>query len=249
MLGNEEWTKGNMVVYAPTINIDRDPRWGRNFESLSEDPYMTGVIGSAVIKGIQSQGPIAQVKHYAVYNNETNRNTSADDDIIDPRTLHEIYLPAFYATTIKARAGSVMCSYSSPNGTFACENPSLLSTLEQKWGYTGWVGSDYGAIHNPVPASTPVWTRSRAASCSGRRSSPPCSMVRSRWRRSTTPPIASWSDVQAGFFNNQPTGNEGTNVSTAAHVASRSRTRRMAPFCCRTQARSCRSPPQRPRSR
>ncbi len=114
ILGNEEWAKGNEVVYAPTINIDRDPRWGRNFESLSEDPLLTGTLGSAEIQGIQSQGPIAQVKHYAVYNVETNRNTPLDNDIIDQRTLHEIYLPAFYDAVTRGKAGSVMCSYSSP---------------------------------------------------------------------------------------------------------------------------------------
>src|SRR6202012_4588188 len=127
VLGNEEWAKGNEVVYAPTINIDRDPRWGRNFESLSEDPLLTGTLATAEIHGIQSQGPIAQVKHYAVYNVETNRNPPADDDIIDTRTLHEIYLPAFYDATIKGKAGSGMCSYSGPNGVFACPNQPLLS--------------------------------------------------------------------------------------------------------------------------
>ncbi len=66
--------------------------------------------------------------------------------------MNEIYLPAFYDTTIKAGAGSVMCSYSSPNGTFACQNQPLLSILEQRWGYKGWVGSDYGAVHQAVPA-------------------------------------------------------------------------------------------------
>jgi len=153
VLGAEEWAKGNEVVYAPTINIDRDPRWGRNFESLSEDPFLTGTLAESEIGGIQSAGPIAQVKHYALYNVETNRNTPQDDDIIDQRTLHEIYLPAFYDATIKGRAGSVMCSYSSPNGTFACENQPLLSLLEQKWGYPGFVGSDYGAVHSTVASA------------------------------------------------------------------------------------------------
>ena len=153
VLGNEEWAKGNEVVYAPTINIDRDPRWGRNFESLSEDPLLTGTLATAEIHGIQSQGPIAQVKHYAVYNVETNRNTPQDDVIIDTRTLHEIYLPAFYDTTITGKAGSVMCSYSSPNGVFACQNQPLLSILEQRWGYKGFVGSDYGAVHSTVASA------------------------------------------------------------------------------------------------
>ena len=220
VLGNEEWTKGNMVVYGPTINIDRDPRWGRNFESLSEDPYMTGVIGSAVIKGIQSQGPIAQVKHYAVYNNETNRNTTADDAIIDQRTLHEIYLPAFYVTTIKAGAGSVMCSYSSPNGTFACQNPSLLSTLEQKWGYTGWVGSDYGAIHNPVAGVNAGLDQEQGSQLFEPTVKP--AVLDGQIPMATIDDAAHrvlFSMFTAGFFNNQPTGNEGTDASTAPDVS------------------------------
>ena len=180
MLGNEEWTKGNMVVYAPTINIDRDPRWGRNFESLSEDPFLTGALGSSVIRGIQSQGPIAQVKHYAVYNVETNRNTSADDDVIDARTLHEIYLPAFYDTTIKAGAGSVMCSYSSPNGTFACQNQPLLSILEQHWGTRAGSARTMARSTRQSRRSTPASTRSRAATCSDPRSSPRRWTARSR---------------------------------------------------------------------
>ncbi|MGH3157602.1 MAG: glycoside hydrolase family 3 N-terminal domain-containing protein, partial [Streptosporangiaceae bacterium] len=97
VIGNEQYTKGNDVDYGPTINIDRDPRWGRNFESLSEDPYLTGTLAAAEIQGIQSQGVIAEVKHYAVYNQETNRNTPADDVIVSNRALHEIYMPGFWA--------------------------------------------------------------------------------------------------------------------------------------------------------
>ena len=220
VLGNEEWTKGNMVVYAPTINIDRDPRWGRNFESLSEDPFLTGALGSSIIEGIQSQGPIAQVKHYAVYNNETNRNTSADDTVIDARTLHEIYLPAFYDTTIKAGAGSVMCSYSSPNGTFACENKSLLSILEQKWGYMGWVGSDYGAIHNPVAGVNAGLDQEQGSQLFEPTIKP--AVLDGQIPMATIDDAAErilFEMFQHGFFNNQPTGNESTNASTPAHVA------------------------------
>jgi beta-glucosidase len=220
VLGNEEWAKGNMVVYAPTINIDRDPRWGRNFESLSEDPFLTGALGSSEIKGIQSQGPIAQVKHYAVYNVETNRNTSADDVVIDTRTLHEIYLPAFYDTTIKAGAGSVMCSYSSPNGTFACQNQPLLSILEQHWGYKGWVGSDYGAVHQAVPSVNAGLDQEQGSSLFGPALEPaaqdgeiPMSTIDEAAHR------IAFEMFKHGFFNQQPTGTESTDASTPAHVA------------------------------
>jgi beta-glucosidase len=219
VLGNEEWTKGNMVVYAPTINIDRDPRWGRNFESLSEDPLLTGTLGASEIQGIQSQGPIAQVKHYAIYDNETNRNTSADDDIIDARTMHEIYLPAFYDTTIKGGAGSVMCSYSSPNGTFACQNQPLLSILEQRWGYKGWVGSDYGAVHSTVASANAGLDQEQASTFFGPalQTAVQDGQVKTATIDQATTRIL-YEMFRFGFFNNQPTGNESTNASTPAHV-------------------------------
>src|SRR5882762_9544502 len=95
VIGSEAWNKGANTVLGPTINIDRDPRWGRTFESLSEDPYLAGQLGAAEILGIQGQGPMAQVKHYAVYNQETYRNTGDDNVSVADRTEQEIYLPAF----------------------------------------------------------------------------------------------------------------------------------------------------------
>jgi beta-glucosidase len=220
VLGNEEWTKGNMVVYAPTINIDRDPRWGRNFESLSEDPLLTGTLGASEIEGIQSEGPIAQVKHYAIYNNETNRNTSADDAVIDARTMHEIYLPAFYDTAIKGGAGSVMCSYSSPNGTFACQNQPLLSLLEQHWGYKGWVGSDYGAVHGAIASVNAGLDQEQGSQLFGPVLLP--AVQDGQVPMSTIDAAATrvlFEMFKHGFFNTQATGNESTNASTPAHVA------------------------------
>src|SRR6266545_3781166 len=121
-LGAEQWGKGTNVVLAPTINIVRDPRWGRAFESFGEDPYLAAQMGAADIQGIQSQGPMAQVKHYAVYNQETRRNTTADNAIVSDRTEREIYLPAFETSVKAGGADSAMCSYSAINGPFACEN-------------------------------------------------------------------------------------------------------------------------------
>ncbi len=149
VVGNEEVGKGAAVNLGPTINIDRDPRWGRSFETYTEDPYLNGSLAVSEIDGVQSQGELDQVKHYAVYNQETYRNTAQDDVIIDNRTLQEIYLPAFQAAVQQSRAASVMCSYAVINGDFACNNKFLETTmLRDAWNFPGFVTSDYGALHN-----------------------------------------------------------------------------------------------------
>jgi len=154
VVGAEEHAKGAMVNLGPTVNIDRDPRWGRSFEAYTEDPYLNAAMATADIDGVQSQGEMSQVKHFAVYNQETNRNTPADDAIVSERALHEIYLPAFWAATQEAHASSVMCAYSTINGQYACQNQYLLSTtLDQRWGYPGFVTSDYGATHSTVQSA------------------------------------------------------------------------------------------------
>src|SRR6266571_4280853 len=122
VVGNEEAGKGANVNLGPTVNIVRDPRWGRAFESYSEDPYLSGQIGAADIRGVQSQGVLAQVKHWAVYNQETNRNTATDNAIISDRTMNEIYMPQFQASVEQGGASSVMCSYSYINGSPACQD-------------------------------------------------------------------------------------------------------------------------------
>jgi beta-glucosidase len=149
VVGSEEWGKGAAVNLGPTVNIDRDPRWGRSFESFTEDPFLNAALAVSEIDGVQSTGEMSQVKHYAVYNQETNRNTAADDTIISNRTLHEIYLPAFQQSVTRAHAASVMCSYSTINGNYACENKYLeTTTLRQRWHFPGFVTSDYGALHS-----------------------------------------------------------------------------------------------------
>ena len=143
-----------MVNLGPTVNIDRDPRWGRSFEAYTEDPYLNAAMATADIDGVQSQGEMSQVKHLAVYNQETNRNTPADNAIVSERALHEIYLPAFWAATSEAKASSVMCAYSTINGQYACQNQYLMgTTLDQRWGFPGFVTSDYGATHSTVQSA------------------------------------------------------------------------------------------------
>jgi beta-glucosidase len=218
VIGNEEWVKGNDVVYGPTINIDRDPRWGRNFESLSEDPYLTGTLAAAEIQGIQSQGPIAEVKHYVVYNQETNRNTPADDDIVSARAIHEIYLPGFYDAVTKGKAGAVMCAYSSPNGVYACQNP-LLSILENDWGWPGFVGSDYGATHSTVASANAGLDQEQASSYF---SALPAAVAAGQVSMTTINEAVTrilTEMFRFGLFNHQPTGTESTDASTPAHIA------------------------------
>ncbi|MGH3375888.1 MAG: glycoside hydrolase family 3 C-terminal domain-containing protein, partial [Actinoallomurus sp.] len=152
--GNEFAGKGADVALGPTLNIDRDPRWGRGFESFSEDPYLTAQMAVAQIKGVQSQGVMAQAKHAAVYNQETNRNGASDNAIIDERTMQEIYLPGFQAAVTQGATASVMCGYSVVNGAFACQNPYVLNTaLYEQAGFGGFVTSDWGALHSAAPAA------------------------------------------------------------------------------------------------
>src|SRR5580692_7724473 len=154
VIGTEQADKGSSIDLGPTINIVRDPRWGRAFESIGEDPYLNGTLGAAEIQGVQSTGTMAQVKHFAVYNQETNRNTSADNAVVSTEAEQEIYLPAFQDAVQQGAASSVMCSYSYVNGTAACQNPYLLSTvLRQQFGFTGFVTSDWGATHSTAASA------------------------------------------------------------------------------------------------
>lgn len=154
VIGAEQKAKGTAVDLGPTVNIDRDPRWGRSFESLSEDPYLAARIGVAEIRGIQSTGVMAQVKHFAVYNQETYRNTPEDDVIVSPRALHEIYLPAFRAAVRRAHVASIMCGYATIGGHESCGDKALLTgVLRADWGFRGFVTSDYQAIHATADAA------------------------------------------------------------------------------------------------
>jgi beta-glucosidase len=221
VLGSEERGKGAMVDLGPTVNIDRDPRWGRSFEAFTEDPYLNSALAVPEIDGVQSQGEMSQVKHLAVYNQETNRNTPADDAIVSERALNEIYLPAFQASTVQAKASSVMCAYSSINGQYACQNNDLYNTLDQQWGFPGFVTSDYGATHSTVgsadagldqemPSSDYYGSALEAAVESGQVS---LSTVDDAVSRILT------EMFRFNEFNDPPTGTTSTTVTTAAHQA------------------------------
>jgi beta-glucosidase len=150
--GAESGDLGATFVESPDINIARVPQNGRSFEGYGEDPYLVGQMAVANIKGIQSQGEIADVKHYAANNQETQRGTN--NSVVDERTLHEIYLPAFEASIKDGKAGALMCAYPHVNGTFACEDNELLTNvLRDDWGFQGFVSSDFGATHSTVASA------------------------------------------------------------------------------------------------
>ncbi len=151
-LGAEEYGKGANVALAPTVNILRNPVWGRSFESLGEDPYLTSQMGVADIQGIQSQYVIATVKHYVANNQEYDRTT--DSSNVDERTLQEIYMPAFDAAVQQGSVGAVMCSYNKVNDIYACEQPYTLNdVLKTQMNFPGFVMSDWGATHSTLQAA------------------------------------------------------------------------------------------------
>lgn len=141
-LAQETKTKGARVLLAPTVNIHRTPIGGRNFESFSEDPYLTARMAVAYIRGLQSQGIGATVKHYAGNESEFERTSISTE--VDERTLREIYLPPFEAAVREANTWAVMASYNLVNGVAASEHPELLqSILRDEWGFDGVVMSDW----------------------------------------------------------------------------------------------------------
>lgn len=149
-LGVETSIENVAVLLGPGINIKRSPLCGRNFEYLSEDPIVSGVLGAAIVKGIQSKGVGTSLKHFAANNQEDDRMRSSSD--VDPRPLREIYLRGFQRVVEDAQPWTVMCSYNRINGVYASEDPWLLAqVLRDEWGFEGLVVSDWGAVNERVP--------------------------------------------------------------------------------------------------
>lgn len=148
VIGREARSRGFNVQLAGAMNLARDPRNGRNFEYLSEDPLLTATIAAESIDGIQRQRVISTVKHFSLNCNETNRHFL--DAVIDPDAHRESDLLAFEMAIERARPGAVMTAYNKVNGTYAAANDVLINrVLKGAWGFRGWVMSDWGA--------TPSW--------------------------------------------------------------------------------------------
>lgn len=148
-IGQEAASEKVSVLLGPGLNIKRNPLCGRNFEYFSEDPYLTGELASEMVKGIQSNGIAACPKHFAVNSQEHMRMTI--DEIVDERSLRELYLEGFRRVVEKGQPKTMMSSYNKVNGTFANENSYLLQTiLYREWGFDGIVVTDWGGNNDRV---------------------------------------------------------------------------------------------------
>ena len=146
-IGEEVKALGRDMILGPTVNINRTPLWGRNFEGYGEDPYLTSRLAVAYINGVQGEGVIATVKHFAANNQEFERHRV--NVKVDERALNEIYFPAFKAAVEEAGVWSVMSAYNKLNGVYCAEDPYLFKDmLRQHWNFKGFVVSDWGSTYS-----------------------------------------------------------------------------------------------------
>ena len=227
VVGAEQLGKGANVELGPTVNIVRDPRWGRAFETFGEDPFLSGQMAAAEIRGVQSQGVIAMVKHLAVYNEETLRDTPVDNAVVSERAMQELYLPAFRAAVQQGQAGAVMCSYNEVDGVPACQSPYLMSqVLDGQFGFGGFVASDWFATKSSAPSAAAGLDMQMPDSCY-------YGSALGQEVKNGAVPLAELDGMTArvlgemfrlGLFDRAPTGTPASVVTTPDHVALAQRT-------------------------
>ena len=150
-LGQEAAAQGVHMLLGPGLNLKRSPLGGRNFEYFSEDPYLSGKLAAALVRGIQFQGAAACVKHFAANSQELLRMTG--DSVVDERTLRELYLTGFEIAVKEGQTRGVMSAYNRVNGVHASEHPHLLTEiLREEWGFSGIVVTDWGGCNDQVAA-------------------------------------------------------------------------------------------------
>jgi beta-glucosidase len=223
VIGQEMRGKGIGFGLAPTLNLDRVPQWGRSYETLGEDPYLTTRLGDAEIGGIQNQGVIAEVKHYAEYNQETNRESAQNGQnvVVSARTAQETELSVFGSAVQDAHAGAVMCAMPAVNGTGACQNSWLLGVLRNQYGFKGDIRSD-----NPPSVTSDAQAANasldQAVAPAFTASSLLADVANGSVSRATINNAAAqilYPMFQMGLFNNPPSGSLASHVSTGAHVS------------------------------
>ena len=152
VIGEETRDQGFNITLGGGVDVTREPRNGRNFEYHGEDPLLAGKITGQELRAIQDQGIVADIKHYAINNQESGRQTVSSN--IDKRSMREIDLLAFEIAIKDSDVGTVMCAYNRVNDVYSCENDYLLNeVLKKDWGFKGWVMSDWGATHSTVKAA------------------------------------------------------------------------------------------------
>jgi beta-glucosidase len=149
-IAREARRKGADVLLAPTVNIQRHPLAGRNFECPSEDPFLAAAYATAYVSGVQGEGVAATVKHFVCNDSEFERMTISSD--VGERALREIYLPPF-ESAVRAGAWAVMSAYNRVNGVYAAENPLLRDLLKGEWAFDGLVMSDWSGTHSGAPSA------------------------------------------------------------------------------------------------
>jgi len=151
-IGRDARAKGVHFLLGPGVNIYRSPTNGRNFEYFGEDPYLASRIAVGYVRGVQSQGVSATIKHYLGNNSEYDRHNT--DSVIDERTMREIYMPTFEAAVKEAHVGAIMDSYNLVNGEHASQNRHTLTEVaKQDWGFDGTIMSDWFATYDGVAAA------------------------------------------------------------------------------------------------
>jgi beta-glucosidase len=152
-IGRDARSRAVHIWLGPGVNLSRVPQNGRNFEYLGEDPLLSGRNAAQIVRGVQDQGVVATVKHFAANNHENDRMVDSSD--VDERTLRELYLRPFECAVRFGGAWAVMCAYNKLNGTYCSENGWLLNTvLKQDWGFKGVLMSDWGAVHSTLGPAT-----------------------------------------------------------------------------------------------
>ena len=168
MIGAEARATGHNTMLSGGVNLAREPRNGRNFEYVGEDPLLAGTMAGALIEGIQSNHIISTIKHYAVNDQETQRTSL--DVTISAEAMRQSDLLAFELAMEKGHPGSVMCSYNLINGRWGCENDYLLNkVLKRDWGFKGFVMSDWGAVHSTADAANDGLDQFTGFCCAGDR--------------------------------------------------------------------------------
>jgi beta-glucosidase len=148
-IGQDARARGVGIWLGPGVNLSRVPQNGRNFEYLGEDPWLAGITAAEIIKGVQSQGVVATIKHFAANEHETDRDNDSSE--VDERTLRDLYLKPFEIAIKEGKPWAVMCSYNLLNGIHTSEHEWLLNTvLKKEWGFPGIVMSDWGAVHSAL---------------------------------------------------------------------------------------------------